>query len=196
MQNKVKKSVWIVVAVVLGYFGLHYILIGPAVVPPEFQTARQKGASFAEEVAFLANKSLADLGEISKYDYEQNYSEALILVSRDLIQNRLLNDRAVQLSTELARMAERIPEIRPEKGREIASEAVGYEVALVSRLISYNNTLRELFEVLRGKFTGKIYDADGKVGQLISDINASAQAINGFNKAFSEALGRFDIVYK
>ena len=89
-------------------------------------------------------------------------------------------------------MAQALPSIRPGSARQIASEAIGYEVALVSRLISYNDALNRLFELLRGKFTGKITETDGKVRGLINDINAGANAANDLNKAFNEAMRRFD----
>ncbi len=196
MQNHVKTYAWIIVLSVAGFFTVRYLLFGSSVVPPEFIEARQKGASLAEQVAFLSNKSLASLNEISKYDADKNYSEALIRISRALIENKEINDRAVQLSTQLARMAERVPEIGPTKGRQIASEAITYEVALVSRLIGYNNTLRELFELLKRKFTGMFPDVEDGVAGFIASINTDAKAINGLNEAFTEALQRFDAVYK
>ncbi len=196
MQSKVKKLIWVVILSVAGYFSFYYLLIGPVVLPPEFQTARLAGANLAEQVTFLSNKSLKNLNAISKYDADQNYSEALILVSRALIDNKEINDRAVQLSTQLALMAQKVGDIRPAQGRELASEAITYEVALVSRLINYNATLRELFEVLREKFLGNFAGSDVRVVRLINEINESTTVINGLNKAFNDALARFDLLYR
>ncbi len=196
MQNKVKKIVLAVIFSVTGYFSFYYILIGPAVLPPEFQTARLTGANLAEQITFLSNKSLKSLNAIAKHEADKNHNEALILVSRALIDNREVNDRAVQLSTQLALMAQKIVDIRPAKGREIASEAITYEVALVSRLINYNATLRDLFEVLRGKFLGNLPSSDARVTRLLNEINESTTVINGLNKAFNDTLEKFDLIYK
>ena len=196
MKNKVKKSIWVVTFGVAGYFSFFYFLIGPAVLPPEFQTARLIGADLAEQITFLSNKSLRSLNAIAKYDADKNHNEALILVSRALIDNREVYDRAVQLSTQLALMAQKIGDIRPAEGREIASEAITYEVALVSHLINYNATLRDLFEVLRGKFLGNLPSSDIRVARLLNEINESTTVINGLNKAFNDTLEKFDLIYK
>ncbi len=196
MQTKVKKVIWITIFSVTGYFSFYYLLIGPAVLPLGFQEARVAGANLAEQITSLSNKSLKNLNDISKHDANQNYDEALALVARALIDNKEANNRAIELSTQLALMAQKIADIRPAKGREIASEAITYEVALVSRLINYNATLHELFDVLRGKFLGNLPSSDDRVEKLLNEVNESTRVINGLNKAFGDALERFDIIYK
>jgi hypothetical protein len=196
MQAKIKKIIWGIAFGISGYFSFYYLLIGPAVLPLGFQDARISGADLAEQITSLSNKSLENLNEISKYDASLNYSEALALVSRALIDSKEASDLAVDLSTQLALMAQKIADIRPAKGREIASEAITYEVALVSRLINYNANLKELFEVLRGKFLGNLPSSDVRVEKLLNEINESTRVINGLNKAFNDALVRFDVIYK
>ena len=197
MKHPVKTIVWALIGVVLVFAFVRFVLAGPKIVPQEFVDARAKSVGLAEEIVFLANKSLASLETISKYDAEHNVNEALIAVSKELILSKDVSQRAVALSNELAKMAQQIPNIRPADARDTAAEAITYEVNLVSRLIAYNDSLRELFEFLRSKFTGKLpADTDGKVRELIAKINASANAINDLNVTFNETLKKFDAFYK
>lgn len=192
MKTRHKTWVWGAMIVIVGALLVRYVFVGPKVVPAEFAAARTEGTRLTEEIVFLANASRGGLEDIGRYDAEANTSEALIATSRELIRNKDVRERAVNLSVELGKMAQALPSIRPGSARQIASEGIGYEVALVSRLIAYNDSLNQLFELLRAKFTGKITETDGKVRGLINDINAGANAANDLNKAFNEAMRRFD----
>jgi len=188
--------VWVAMIAVVAVLLIRFVFIGPKVIPVEFAAARETGTRLTEEIIFLANASRAGLEDIARFDADANASEALIATSRELIRNKDVRERAVNLSVELGRMAQALPDIRPGSARQIASEAIGYEVALVSRLISYNDVLNRLFELLRAKFTGQVTETDGKVRAMINDINAGANAANDLNKAFVDAMKRFDAVYQ
>lgn len=196
MKKSTRIIVWTAIAVVLAFFLLRYLLIGVRSVPVDFASAREQSVNLAYEITALSNESLIGLSKIAEYDEAWNFSEALILVSGELIRTNELNQKAVALSGELGKMAQELGRITPSRGREMATEAISYEVAMVSRLIGYNASLRELFELLRGKFTGRVVDADGKVKKLLEDINAGATAVNELNKAFNESLVKFDEVYR
>lgn len=196
MKISTKTGIWLAIAVVLGVLLFGFVFVGPRAIPQEFAAAREKGTRLTEEIIFLAGASQKGLNEIEKYDAERNTSEALIATSRELLRNKDIRERAVNLSVELGKMAQALPGIKPGSARQIASEAIGYEVALVSRLISYNDALNQLFELLRSKFTGAVTETDGKVRMLVAEINAGANAANDLNKAFVEAMERFDEVYR
>jgi hypothetical protein len=196
MQKPVKTAVWAVVAIVLGYFFLHFIFVGPKVVPQEFAEARRKIAVLGSEIGALSNEAVSRLDDIRKLDKEFDYEGALILINAELIKNRALGDKAVSLSNELANLARSLISVRPASARELASEAIGYEVAMVSRLISYNNVLKELFELLRLKYTWRAFDVDEKVNELVDEINSGARAINSYNEAANASLAKFDEVIK
>lgn len=196
MKTRHKIWLWVMIAVVLGIILFGFAFTGPKVVPAEFAAAREAGTRLTEEIIFLADASQKGLSEIEKYDAERNTSEALIATSRELLRNKDIRERAVSLSIELGKMAQALPDIKPSRARQIASEAIGYEVALVSRLISYNDVLNRLFELLRLKFTGAVTETDGKVRALVAEINAGANAANDLNKAFNEAMERFDEIYR
>ena len=195
MKKSTKAVVWTVVAVILAFFLLRYLVVGLKTVPSEFQSARERSVELASEIVAFSNESLSGLSKIAEYDAAWNYTDALILVSGELIKTNELNQKAIALSGELAKMASELARVTPSGGREAATEAIGYEVAMVSRLIGYQASLKELFELLRAKFTGKIFDTDDKVKSLLENINGSATAINELNRAFNESLTKFDGIY-
>jgi hypothetical protein len=87
-------------------------------------------------------------------------------------------------------MAKNLAQISPASASQKALEAVSSETALISRLITYNDYLTQLLEVLRGKFLGK--NSNDKIPELIQKLNNEAQAINDLNQKFNETMKEFD----
>lgn len=196
MKFKAKPHTLIIVVILLGGF----IILGKLIffpsryVPREFSGARLEGAAIAQKILTFSNSALTSLEKISEYDKNGKTAEALILISRQLIENRVNQEEAIKLATQLEKMARILPTIKPASARQYATAAISSEVALVSRLVSYNDYLKQLFEVLRAKFNNRYsyHEADGQVELLISKINEQAQAINDLNSRFNNALAELD----
>lgn len=163
--------------------------------PPEFSEARIRGATLAQKIAEAAQQSLDALAAIRVYDEKKVPEQALILISQEVIRNKGTQQEAIQLSSELEKMARLVSDIKPARARLMATEAVSSEVALVSRLLSYTNNLIELFGVLRLKFEKPNAFVDGAVAGLIDKINEEARAINSFNQRFNSSLAEFDKIF-
>jgi len=191
MKSQLKVFITTVILGV-GIYSVVYIIIPKAYVPDEFSAARIKGAELAGRIVNLSNEALARLDEISEHDKEGNEPEALALISQEVIKNRNLQEEAIKLSSQLEKMARSVEEIKPHKARIVAVEAVSSEVALVSRLITYNDLLLQLFTALQGKFENPYAVTNGEVQELINQINDETRAINDFNKRFNESLAVFD----
>ncbi len=170
-------------------------VVGPTVIPLDFIAARHRGAEFALEIGVISQNSLRSLEEIASHDRAGNRAEALVLITRELIKNRDLHERAVALSIELAKMAEQIPALRPNSARALASEGISYEVAMVGRLLGYTSSLKDLFEILRAKLSTETVSSS-RVQDLLVQINTGASSINALNKAFNDTMGRFDREYQ
>ena len=184
----------IAVGVLVGvgvYSALHFFLQRTH-VPAEFSEARINGAELAKHIVDLSNESLGSLETIAKYDEAGKKSEALILISKEVLKSRDAQAEAVKLSSQLERMARSINDIEPSSARVLATEAVSSEVALVSRLLSYNDYFLQLFEALRDKFQNPGTNTDGKVKDLVAKINEEEQGINTFNQRFGQSLAEFD----
>ncbi len=164
-------------------------------VPAEFSEARIQGAELARQIVTLSDASLANLDRIAEFDRRGNSTQALSSVAEAVIQNRRIQDEAIQLSSELERMARLLDNIKPSEARILATEAVSSEVALVSRLLRYQDYFGQLFQVLDAKFQHRAKDVDNKVHELVSKINEEASAINDSNGRFTESLAEFDKLF-
>jgi hypothetical protein len=182
----------ILIAAIAVYFLAQGFWLGDENVPEEFIEARVNGAVTARKIVFLAHQSLAGLEQISQFDEKKNYSSALKLVVQELERNGEARQEAVVLSSQLGTMATLLSSIEPSRARTLATEAVGYEVQLVNHLILYHETLNELFELLRGKFEGRIHNSEHKVKKLVTEINESIKMINKLNQNFDSSMNKFD----
>jgi hypothetical protein len=182
----------ILIVAITAYFLAQGFWLGDTNVPEEFVEARVDGAVTARKIVFLAHQSLAGLEQISQFDEKKNYSSALKLVAQELKRNSEARKEAVVLSNQLGTMATLLSAIEPVGARTLATEAVGYEVQLVNHLISYHETLNELFELLRGKFEGRIHNSEHKVKKLVGEINNEIKIINKLNQKFDSSMERFD----
>ena len=183
------------VAAAFGAYILFSNLTAPNFIPEEFTEARLNGAELASKIVSLADDSLNNISEIARFDDEGDKDEALILIAKELAKNREMRDEAIRLSAELEKMARSLRNIKPSQARILATEAVSSEVALVSRLISYNDYLLQLFETLKEKVQTPSVKTNGRVEELVKKINEEAKAINEFNGKFSQSLAEFDKMF-
>ncbi len=190
---KLRVSLWLPAVVAAGIvLGARLLLFPAEYVPSDFTDARVRGAAIAENVMALSRKTLGRLDVIAQHDRNRRTAEALLLISQELLESAKMREEAARLASQLERMARTLPEIKPEAARQLATEAVSAEVALVSRLVTHNALLAELFDILKMKLTDRASNVDGRVNELINQINSEAGAINQFNKRFGEALAEFD----
>ncbi|HEY4475370.1 MAG TPA: hypothetical protein VJB92_01445 [Candidatus Paceibacterota bacterium] len=193
-----KTRVIVIAAGVAAAFGAYILfsnLTAPNFIPEEFTEARLNGAELASKIVSLADDSLNNISEIARFDDEGDKDEALILIAKELAKNREMRDEAIRLSAELEKMARSLRNIKPSQARILATEAVSSEVALVSRLISYNDYLLQLFETLKEKVQTPSVKTNGRVEELVKKINEEAKAINEFNGKFSQSLAEFDKMF-
>lgn len=176
--------------ILIAYFIIRFIQVETRNIPPDFLKARQEASLIATQIVSLSGDSASKLDEISNLDQQRKYTEALNLVSAELEKNKEARDKAIDLSKQLEAMAINLGEISPSSAGQKALQAVSYETALISRLITYNDYLTQLLEVLRGKFLGST--DDGRVADLVSKINNEAQAINDLNQKFNDTMKEFD----
>ncbi len=173
-------------------FGAYKFWSGGRFVPKEFIEARAQGSLVADRVAWLSSVSLQNLQKVSELEKNFQYEEAIELVSQELARNKEARDEAIKLSNYLDQMAKLLSEIKPRAARDLAAEAVGVEIQVINRLISYNEYLRNLFELLKAKFEGKIKNGDDRLKELLLLINQETNYINSLNKRFNERMGEFD----
>lgn len=195
VKTWIKRTWWIVPLAAATYAGAFFVSPAAKNVPAEFSEARINGARTAEKIVAASAYSLQILAKIAEHDRAGNATDALTLVSKELIKAEEIRGEALFLASRLERMARLLSEIQPTRARVLATEAVSSEVALVSRLLSYNEYLTELFETLRAKFQNRLTNTDGKVGELVQKINEEGKAINEFDRKFNQSLAEFDKIF-
>jgi len=97
------------------------------------------------------------------------------------------------LSLELSEMARYIDAVDPEKASTVALNAVTTGIELVQHLISYNNTTRDLLNVLQSRFrTGDDEETRIRIDGLITEMNGQADTINNLGSEYRGLMLQFD----
>ena len=194
MSRSTKKIILISTISAVFIIGVGFIVnqvSGGSYIPDEFFSQRLEGARAAKHIAQLVENSLANLKKISDLNRAGNAAKALELVAYERTNTPEKHNAAVRLSGSLERMAKATENIKPASARELSVQAVSTGVALVSRIISYNNLLGLLFEALNAQLSSQSY-VGPTVKQLIESINTEAQEINQLSQRFNSLLDEFD----
>ncbi len=191
IPRRIRLLIVFIIIIFIAYFVLRFLNAEPRNIPSDFLAARQEASLIAQNIVSLSNESTNRLNEIAQFDKDRKYTEALLLVSQELERNHQARENAIRLSAQLEIMAKNLAKISPASAGQIALEAISSETALISRLITYNDYLTKLLEILREKFLEK-HNGD-QVLELISKINDEAKAINDLNRKFNEVMKEFDL---
>lgn len=189
--KRIRLLILFIIILLLAYFVLRFLTVETKNVPEDFLRARQEASLIASEIVVISNESTNNLNEIAQLDKERKYTEALVLISQELERNRQAREKAIKLSVQLETMAKNLSQISPASASQVALQAISSETALISRLITYNDYLTQLLEILREKFLGK--NEGDRISELLVKINDEIQAINDLNRKFNEVMGEFDL---
>ncbi len=164
-------------------------------VPRAFFEARVQSAGAANNLAVLINNSIANLHRIEQYQQNGSYEQALELLTLEISQKQDKQNAAVLLATDLETMAKAATEISSGSARGLAISAVTTGVSMVSRIVSYNSSMDQLFAAIQSKIKYG-YVPDGvNVHALLASINSDGSSINELNNSFNATLKEFDKNY-
>jgi len=187
------KNIIFIVLVVAASFGIGRILLSQGKsIPAEFSQSRANGGEVAAKIMSFLENSLIRLELVAKHDSDYRPQEALTIISEQLAAAKENDNSALILATQLETLARTAEDIRPSQARQIAVEAVGNEVALVSRMIVYNAQLKDLFELLKDKVSGRRKVGAEEVNRLIAALNYLAGGINELNEKFNSGMRQLD----
>ncbi len=176
-------------ALIIGY------AVGSGTPPKEFLEARIHAVGASNNLANLVNNSLSNLAKVDQFEHDGRDSQALELIGYEANQKAEKQNSAVLLATYLNQMAKAVPDIDSETARSQAMSAITSGVAMVSRIISYNENLDKLFSTLQQKILLGVAPDTTTVSTLAANLNSDAQAINTLSKDFNAALSQFDSAY-
>src|SRR3989344_7218846 len=192
IPRRIKIFIIFALIVLAVYFSVYFLTPTVKNTPSEFLEARQESSLIAKNIIFISNRTSDNLNRIAALDQERKYGEALDLVTEEIKQNRQARDEAIKLAGQLEIMAKNISAILPASAGQMALQAVSSETALISRLITYNDYLVQLLEILQQKFSGSSKNTNGKIAELLAKINEEAKAINELDNSFNQLMGEFD----
>ena len=195
LKKNTKNILWTALIAAAIAFAVYFV-ISEKYLPPNFTEAKNNSAVIAQEIVSLTEESIKKLDDISSYDRRGNFSKAIELVREELERAKESRLKATNLTKQIETMTIAGNEISPAKARNLAIEAISQELALVTHLIVYNDTLNALLQTLEFKFSGDIpYDADD-VQKLVKNINDEAREINKLNDSFNEKMKQLDELFK
>ena len=192
VPRKVRLFVFFLVLVFLAYFVGRFLLAKTKTVPNDFMHARREASLVAKDIVTMSKDSSQHVGEISALNNEQKYPEALALIKDEINRNREIRDKAIALSGYLQTMTVNVSSIKPRVSAEAALEAVSTEVTLIGHLLTYNDYLNQLLEIVRGKITGDPEATTQNVTDLVKKINDESIVVNVMNEKFNEKMSEFD----
>ncbi len=178
--------------------GLGVLIVGYAIrggVPRAFLDARIRAAGAANNMAVLINNSIGNLSQIEQFEKNKSYDQALALLRLEVSQKQEKQLAGVLLATNLEEMAKVATTITSGGARNLALEGVTTGVSMVSRMVSYNTTLDQIFALIEAKIEDSGAPQEVGMRELISSINSDARAINELNNSFNETLKNLDARY-
>lgn len=195
MKKKVFAA-FIVILIAIGFGALSLILNSEAyAIPPAFIEGRTAGAEAAVAVTTMINESLKTLNDVATYESRGDLASAIYLIRTEMSKAEERQKQASALASAMEKMAKAIPEIKPASAQQIGLEAVSSQVATVSRLVTYNEYLTNLFNMLNERMRGNPEATKAKVQSIVAKLNEENVAINQLNTQFNRSLQQFDAIF-
>ncbi len=191
MPKKVLIFLAALIVLLIGVFAASLFLAGKENVPADFISARNSSSLIAKDIVEINNNLAKDLADVSKASADERYDDALNMIVKDIDQNRKARQKAVALSANLEIMIKNTDKIYPENLARQALEAISAETTLISHLITYNDYLYQLLDILRDGLLDKQI-SQKQVVSLADKINTEARAVNDINNRFNDLMKKFD----
>ncbi len=192
IPRRLKIFIIFILVILAAYLVARIFFVEIKTVPDDFLKARHEASLIAKDIVEISNEAVINLDKIYEFDKEGNYKEALSLLAIELERNYKAREKAIKLSAQLERMAKVVAEISPVSGSQLAIKAINLEIALINRLVTYNDHFFQLLEILRSKFLGKTKNSSERIFELINKINEEVKMINELDGKSNEIMKKFD----
>lgn len=196
MKKKVFAA-FIVILIAIAFAALTLFLSNEAyAIPDQFIDGRIQGAEAASAISTMINDSLKTLSEVATYEHRGDVASALYLIRGEMSKTEERQRQARLLAGAMEKMAKVIPQIKPKVAQQIGLEAVSAQVANVSHLVTYNEYLTNLFDLLNERMRGNKAATTEKVQELVDKLNSENNDIQELNTQFNRSLAQFDSIFK
>jgi hypothetical protein len=186
-----KASTALTITAVIILIGIYALKTGTP--PKPFLETRIQALGVANNLALLVANSYANLEKVAVLAQENDYTQASKLITYEFSQRQEKQNSAVALASQLDQMAKTSSLIDSGRARGYALQAITSGVAMVSRMISYNDSLDQLFQAIDAKINGQ--DSGPEARAISASLNNDAKTINQLNAEFNAQLRKFDNVY-
>lgn len=177
-----------------GYYGWNHISTPAA--PQSFFDARQIVAEISRQLVDLTSTTNYKIKDINYLDLDGHYAAGLSLVSKAKEENQKAFEQAVELSNQLRKMTESLPEISSSDGRQLSQEAVSLEIALIVHFINYTKAMDDLLFLINSKLANPKAKYEREIDIKLTEINSQAVLVNNLNEKFLEKMAELDGVLK
>jgi hypothetical protein len=196
MKKKVFAAV-ILILIAIAVGGLSLLLNSEAyAIPDPFIEGRAEGAQAASAITVIINDSLKTISQVATYEQQGSVASALYLIRGEMSKTEERQRQAHILAGAMEKMAKSITRIKPAAAQQIALEAVSTQVASVSHLVTYNEYLTNLFDLLNERMRGNPAATTEKVQELITKLNTENNDIAELNTQFNRSLAQFDSIFR
>lgn len=193
IRNLVIASGSLILAVSGGYLVWAYFA-SPA-IPSEFSDARQHIAAISAQLVDLTSTTNYKIKDINYLDSDGHYRAGVALLNKAKEENQKAFEQAVELSNQLKKMTESLPDIKSLDARQLSQEAVSLELALIVHFINYTKAMDDLLNLIQNRLA-----APGKyqreIDVKLTDINAQVLLVNNLNQQFLEKMTELDAILK
>jgi Cu/Ag efflux pump CusA len=195
MERRLKRPLAITLAAIIVIVGsfVAFRFLGASQVPKEFKDARAEGGVISERIVQNAQSVAQSLNDVSTLENQKKYDEENAKIEELRGQNQSMKDDAIALSNQMQIMLKYIPDIRSEKARTVAFQAVNNELALIADLLSYGDYMEKLFAVIQDH---TLKNRSAQIQGWLHEINNEVQQINDINTKAQEAFSEFDSITK
>lgn len=165
-------------------------------LPQVIKDARLEAGPISAEVVRLSNEANERIKALGALKYPEEEANAVGLLTEAEYKNTEAYEKSVALSEELKRMAEALPEVKPETARRMLEEAITVEISLITEFIQYSKELNMFLGHVNALLVNPTEENRDRVKSAEISLNARVEAINRLNEEFLRRMEELDKITK
>lgn len=163
-------------------------------IPSDFADARVSASQYAQDIVASLTGTSGKINGFPRFQTTQEKENAKGVILEEIEKGGEVREKAIALALQLEIMAKAIPDITPDGAAQTALVGISQETALISQLLSYNNDLIGLLNLLEKSITERTWDYT-EINKKIASLNAQMKEINDLNGRFKQEMEKFDAFY-
>jgi len=198
-----KKRLLVLIAILLGVvvFAVGVSFVLPLLerggkLPSEISDARFRAGEISADVVRLSNEANDRIKALGALDASKEQEKAAGLIKEAEDKNKEAYEKAVALSNELAKMAEKLPEVQSEKVKQVLQQSITVEIALVTEFIQYSKDLNLFLDQVNEFISNSTPANRARLQSMEITVNERVGRINQLNEEFLRHMETLDKLTK